>query len=160
LINLARNQQLTIFLTWLLAGLLISCGPTVEPFTYEIEVRDTATGAAIANAVTRAEIGVRDVYQATTNANGVAQLTIAGEHLGRWAKVIVEADDYKRHSVLIHLLAENRSATVGLEPLSGGPPAGPPVVGPLPPPTLTSPQLATDSETLTTTGVQTEATGD
>jgi len=145
-----------IFLVWLFTGLLVSCGPTEEPFTYEIQVRDTATGEAIANAVTRAEIGVRDVYQATTDANGIAQLNIEGEHLGDWAKIIVEADDYKRHSVLVHMLAESRAATVGLEPLSGGPPAG----GPFPPPTLTSPQPATDSETITATGAQTEAAGD
>jgi hypothetical protein len=149
-----------IFLLWLFAGLLTGCGPTVEPFTYEIQVRDTTTGEAIANAVTRAEIGVRGVYQATTNANGVAQLNIEGEHLGDWAKVIVEADEYKRHSVLLHLQAESPSATVGLEPLSAETQDEPPVGGPFPPPTLSSPQPATGSETITATGAQTETAGD
>jgi cyclophilin family peptidyl-prolyl cis-trans isomerase len=101
----------------------VSCANTPEPFTYEIEVRATDTGDAVANAVVRAEIGVRDVYQATSNANGVALLIIDGEHGGRWAKVIVDADDYKRQSVLVKLEGEKGSATVGLEPLSAGTPA-------------------------------------
>jgi cyclophilin family peptidyl-prolyl cis-trans isomerase len=104
-----------------LAGLIAACGQTAELFTYEVRVRDTVTGEAIANAVTRAEIGVRNVYQATTDASGAAHLTIDAEHLGRWAKIIVEADEYQRQSVLVHLIEQSPTATVGLEPLSGAP---------------------------------------
>jgi hypothetical protein len=106
----------------LLSGLVTACGQAVEPFEYTVEVRARDTGAAVANAAVRAEIGVRDVYQATTNAGGVAQLTIDGEHLGDWAKIIAEADNYKQHSILVNLTPEDRSATIGLEPLSAAAP--------------------------------------
>ena len=122
---MSRKYWIIISALLLLSGLLASCAETSEPFTYEIEIRATDTGEAVANAVVRAEIGVRDVYQADTNANGVALLIIAGEHQEGWAKVIVNADDYKQQSILVNLGAEKRSATVGLEPLSAATPTAP-----------------------------------
>lgn len=101
----------------------MSCAEASESFTYEIEIRATDTGEAIANAAVRAEIGVRDVYQADSNANGAALLAIDGEHQDGWAKVIVEAEGYKRQSVLLKLETTERPPTVGLEPLSAATPA-------------------------------------
>jgi cyclophilin family peptidyl-prolyl cis-trans isomerase len=106
----------------ILFSLTIACYPTPQPFEYEIQVRATDTGASIANAQVRAEIGVRDVYQGASDANGNAHLTIDARHRDRWAKIVIEADDYKRHSILVKLVEDNPSATVGLESLTAATP--------------------------------------
>lgn len=99
-------------------SIFTACASTPPPFEHEVQVKAVEDGEAIANADVRAEIGVRNIYEATTNSDGVARLTIEADHLDGWAKVIVEADNYQRRSVLVQLTEESLPTVVGLEPLS------------------------------------------
>ncbi|MCB0196156.1 MAG: peptidylprolyl isomerase [Anaerolineae bacterium] len=111
------------FILFVLLVSITGCFETQPPFQQDIEVKAVDSGRSIANATVRAEIGTQDVYEATTDANGVAHLTIDAKHIDGWAKVIVEADNYQRDSVLVKLAEEAPPSVVGLQPegdASGG----------------------------------------
>lgn len=126
--------QKTLLKTCLiLVGVVVSiagCFTVQPPFQQEIEVKAVDSGRPIPDALVRAEIGTQDVYEATTDANGVAMLSIDAEHLDGWAKVIVEADNYQRDSILVKLAAQAPPSVVGLQP-EGDASAG--TFGPEPP---------------------------
>jgi len=116
-INSSRKLLTTTVLSLgLLAILLAGCGATSATFEHQIQVEAADTGNPIANATVRAEMGVRDFVEATTNAEGVARLPISTDYLDRWAKVIVNADGYQRTSTLVELVTEKPQTVVQLVP--------------------------------------------
>lgn len=106
----------TTLILGLLAFLLAGCGATSATFEHQIQVEAADTGNPIANATVRAEMGVRDFVEATTNSQGVARLAISTDYLDRWAKVIVNADGYQRTSTLVELVTEKPQTVVRLAP--------------------------------------------
>lgn len=100
----------------LISVLIIGACRSVEAFEQEIHVEAGETGQPIAGAQVRAEIGVRDVVEATTDAQGIARLAIDTEHQAGWAKVIVEADSYDQQSFLVELVEDSPSAFIEMQP--------------------------------------------
>lgn len=89
------------------------CG-AVETFEHEVQVEAGEAGQPVAGAQVRAEIGVRNVYEAATDAQGIARLALDTRHLGGWAKVIIEADGYERQSILVKLEQDSPPSVVKL----------------------------------------------
>ena len=89
------------------------CG-AVETFEHEVQVEAGEAGQSVAGAQVRAEVGVRNVYEATTDDQGVARLALDSRHLGSWAKVIIEADGYQRQSILVKLEQDSPPSVVKL----------------------------------------------
>ncbi|MCB0210378.1 MAG: peptidylprolyl isomerase [Anaerolineae bacterium] len=133
----------SFFILFVLLVSITGCFETQPPFQQDIEVKAVDSGRSIANATVRAEIGTQDVYEATTDSSGVAHLTIDAEHLDGWAKVIVEADNYQRDSILVKLAQGAPPSVVGLQPegdASGG------TFGPEPPTTPTDEPESTTTD--------------
>ena len=147
--TLAKNCLILLIIIVVLTG----CFTTQPPFQQEIEVKAVDSGRPIPNAMVRAEIGTQDVYEATTDSNGVAMLSIDAEHLEDWAKVIVEADNYQRDSILVKLAEQAPPSVVGLQP-EGDASAG--AFGPEPPATepdsTAEPESAASDETAVAPG--------
>jgi cyclophilin family peptidyl-prolyl cis-trans isomerase len=112
--DLPRNfLALILLISVFLSTLLVGCSQ-VETFEQEIQVQAADTGAPVSGAAVRAEVGVRDAFEAASDSDGVARLEIESQYLNGWAKVIVEADGYKRQSFLVKLGEEDQLAVVKL----------------------------------------------
>jgi cyclophilin family peptidyl-prolyl cis-trans isomerase len=120
--NFHRLRFANIVLLLILVFIIGACG-AVETFEQAIQLEAAETGQPIVGAQVRAEIGVRDVVEATTDAQGIARLAIDTEHQAGWAKVIVEADGYEQQSFLVELIEDSPSAIIEMQPPGAETPA-------------------------------------
>jgi peptidyl-prolyl cis-trans isomerase B (cyclophilin B) len=96
--------------------LLVGCAQA-PPIEYEIQVQATDTSEPVSGAVVKAEMGLRVVVEAISDADGLAHLIIDEEFRNVWVKVTVEADEYQKQSLLVELTEENPARVVQLQPL-------------------------------------------
>ena len=109
----STTSRVVFLLMLIISGFGTACRP-VETFEHTVEVREEATGDHIDGALVRAEIGVRNAYEATTDSDGIATLAIPQEHFNAWAKIIITADGYQRKSILAELIEDRGRSVVGL----------------------------------------------
>lgn len=85
-------------------------------FTYQVRVEAIGTNETIPNATVTIEVGGQAPLDNVTDSNGVARIFISATHAGKPARLIVEAEGYRRYRQEMDLVEEVLPDIVRLEP--------------------------------------------